>query len=56
MLKEKALLLQKHDQHLFGKKFSNHIADKIKSKKQTKDIFTEHKNSLFQPSHSKRKS
>ena len=35
MLKEKASLLQKHDEHLFGKKFRNHIADTIKAKKQT---------------------
>ena len=33
MLKEKASLLQKHDEYLFGKKFRNHIADTIKSKK-----------------------
>ena len=32
MLKEKASLLQKHDEYLFGKKFRNHIADTIKSK------------------------
>ena len=30
MLKEKAALLQKHDNELFGKKFRNHIADTIK--------------------------
>ena len=42
MLKEKASLLQRHDEHLFGKKFRNHIADTIKSKKQTKKIFIEH--------------
>ena len=44
MLIEKAPLLQKHDEYLFGKKFRNHIADTIKSKKQTKEIFIEHKN------------
>ena len=33
MLKEKASLLQKHDEYLFGKKFRNHNADTIKSKK-----------------------
>ena len=33
MLKEKASLLQKHDEYLFGKKFRNHIVDTIKSKK-----------------------
>ena len=56
MLKEKASLLQKHDKHLFTKKFRNHIADTIKSKKQTKEIFVEHKNPLsFSPSHAPRK-
>ena len=30
--------MQKHDEHLFG-----HITDTIKSKKQTKEIFIEHK-------------
>ena len=39
MLKEKVSLLQKHDEYLFGKKLRNHIADTIKSKKQTKEIF-----------------
>ena len=43
MLKEKASLLQRHDEYLFGKTFRNHIADTIKSKKQTKKIFIEHK-------------
>ena len=52
MLKEKASLLEKHDKHLFEKKFRNHIADTIKSKKQTKKIFIEHKKSFsFSPSH-----
>ena len=56
MLKEKASLLQKHDEYLFGKKFRNHIADTIKSKKQTKEIFIEHKKPfLFSPSHAPRK-
>ena len=41
MLKEKAALLQKHDSELFGKKFRNHIADTIKSKRETREIFTE---------------
>ena len=41
MLKEKASLLQKHDEELFGKKFRNHIADTMKSKKQTREIFVE---------------
>ena len=43
ILREKASLLQKHDEYLFGKKFRNHIADTIKSKKQTKEIFIENK-------------
>ena len=33
VLKEKASLLQKHDEYLFGKKSRDHIADTIKSKK-----------------------
>ena len=56
MLKEKASLLQKHDEYLFGKKFRNHIPDTIKSKKQTKEIFIEHKKPFsFSPSHAPRK-
>ena len=56
MLKEKASLLQKHDEYLFGKKFRNHIPDTIKSKKQTKEIFIEHKKLFsFSPSHAPRK-
>ena len=52
MLKEKVSLLQKHDKHLFGKKFRSHIADTIKSKTQTKEILIEHKKPfLFSPSH-----
>ena len=57
MLKEKASLLQKHDKYLFGKKFSisNHIADTIKFKKQTKEIFIEDQKPLsFSPSHAPR--
>ena len=50
MLKEKVSLLQKHDEYLFGKKLRNHIADTIKSKKQTKEIFVEPKKPfLFSP-------
>ena len=56
MLNEKELLLQKHGKYLFGKKFRNRIADTIKSKKQTKDIFLEHKKPFsFSPSHAPRK-
>ena len=46
MLKEKAALLQKHDTELFGKKFRNHIADTIKSKRETREIFTNSKKSF----------
>ena len=56
MIKEKASLLQKYDQYLFLKKFRKHIADNIKSKKQTKEIFIEHKKPFsFSPSHALRK-
>ena len=56
MLKGKTSLLQKHDEYLFGKKFRNHIADSIKSKKQTKETFIEHKKPFsFSPSHATRK-
>ena len=34
---------KKNDEYLFGKMFRNHIADTIKSKKQTKEIFIEYK-------------
>ena len=55
MLKEKPSLLQKHDQYL-KKKFRNHIADTIKSKKQTKEIFMERKKPFsFSPSQAQRK-
>ena len=43
MLKEKIALLQKPDGELFGKKFRNHIADTIKSKRKTREIFTDSK-------------
>ena len=33
MLKEKASPLQKHDEHLFGKKFMNHTGNTIKTQK-----------------------
>ena len=46
MLKEKTALLQKHDSELFGKKFKNHIADTIKSKRETREIFTDSKKPL----------
>ena len=56
MLEEKVSLLQKYDDYLFGKNFRNHIVDIIKSKKQNKDIFVEHKNPFsFSSSHAPRK-
>ena len=56
MFKEKITLLEKPTD-IFSKKFKNHIADTIKSKKQTKEIFTEHKKPfLFHPSQATRKS
>ena len=45
-LKEKAALLQKHDSELFGKKFRNHIADTIKSRRETREISTDSKKGL----------
>ena len=49
-------MLQKHDEHLFGTKFRNHIVQTIKSKEQTKEIFIEHKKPYsFSPSHAPRK-
>ena len=56
MLKEKASLLQKHDEYLFGKKLRNNIVGTIKSKKQTKEIFIKQiKLSSISSSHSPRK-
>ena len=56
MLEENASLLQKYDDYLFGKNFRNHIVDIIKSKKQTNEIFIEHKNPFsFISSHAPRK-
>ena len=43
MLNEKAALLQKHDAEFFGKKVRNHNADTIKSKRETREIFTDSK-------------
>ena len=56
MLKEKTALLQKHDSELFGKKFKNHIADTIKSKRETREIFTDSKKSFpWSPSYPPRR-
>ena len=43
LLKEKAPLLQKYYSELLGKKFRNHIADTIKSKREAREIFTDSK-------------
>ena len=56
MLKEKASLLRTHDDCLVGKKLRSHIADIIKSEKQTKEIFIEHKKAFsFSLPHTPRK-
>ena len=38
-IKKKTVLLEKHDSELLRKKFRNHIADTIKSNKETKVFF-----------------
>ena len=39
MLKNEVELLQTNDQNLFGKKFSDHLTELSKSKKNSKDVF-----------------
>ena len=57
MLKEKIALLQKPDGKLFEKKFRNHIADTIKSKRKTREIFTDSKKLFsWSPSYPPRRS
>ena len=57
MLKEKAALLQKHDSELFGKKFRNHTAGTIKSKRETRETFTDSKKPFpWSPSYPPRRS
>ena len=57
MLKEKIALLQKPDGELFEKKFRNHIADTIKSKRKTREIFTDSKKLFsWSPSYPPRRS
>ena len=57
ILKEKAAILQKHDSELFGKKFRNCIADTIKSKRETRVIFTDSKKAFpWSPSYPPRRS
>ena len=40
ILKEKADLLQKGDQNLFGKKFRSHVVETERSKKRTLEVFS----------------
>ena len=39
MLKNKAELLQTNGKNLFGKEFSNHLTEPVKSKKSSKEVF-----------------
>ena len=39
MLKNKAELLQTNDENIFGKQFSNHLTESVKSKKSSKEFF-----------------
>ena len=39
LLQEKAALLQKHNENLFGRKFTSHITETEKSKKVTMEVF-----------------
>ena len=41
MLKEKASFLQKHNKALFGKNFTDNLAETIKAKKQSIEAITE---------------
>ena len=41
MLKEKATVLQKHNKALFGKEFTDNLAESIKAKKQSIETITE---------------
>ena len=41
MLKEKATVLQKHNKALFGKEFTDNLAESIKAKKQSIETVTE---------------
>ena len=41
MLKENASFLQKHDKTLFGKEFTDNLAETIKAKKQRLEAITE---------------
>ena len=39
MLKNKVELLQTNDKNLFGKEFSDHLTESVKSKKSSKEVF-----------------
>ena len=39
MLRNKVELLQIYDENLFGKKFSDYLAESVKSKKSSKEVF-----------------
>ena len=39
MLKNKVELLQTNDENLFGKEFSDHLTESVKSKKSSKEVF-----------------
>ena len=39
MLKKKVELLQSNDENLFGKEFSDHLTESVKSKKSSKEVF-----------------
>ena len=41
MLKNKVELLQTNDENLFGKEFSDHLTESVKSKKSSKEVFLE---------------
>ena len=41
MLKDKLVIFQGQDTHLFGKKFRQYLVPTVKAKKQFKDIFLE---------------
>ena len=39
MLKNKAELLETSNENLFGKEFSDHLTESVKSKKSSKEVF-----------------
>ena len=44
--RKSSTLTEKYDSELFGKKFRNHIADTIKSKRETRETFTDSEKSF----------